>query len=321
VSDVPTGISRFGDRYRAYVKVQDGCRMQCSYCIIPLVRPVLRSRPVSDVLEEVRRLVDNGHREIVLTGIHLGHYGAEAPDWGVDLAGLVRQVVELPGEFRVRISSLEAAEVTAELIAVMADRGDRVCPHLHLSMQSGSDAVLTRMRRRWPAARFLETCAAVRRRLDHPALTTDVIVGFPGETADDFLATCKAAEAAGFSKIHIFRFSPRKGTPAAKMPDRLPAPVVQQRAAELAQLAARLRQRFFEGLVGRELQVLVEEPATDHLGRVLGTCSRYAPVELAGGKEMIGQLVRATAEAVASGRVFATAPGIARPWSTTRAAL
>jgi threonylcarbamoyladenosine tRNA methylthiotransferase MtaB len=337
--DVPDGIATFGSRHRAYVKVQDGCQMPCSYCIIPKVRPVLQSRPVEEVVEEVRRLVAHGHREIVLTGIHLGHYGVDLADGqhngpagrppsppaplpegerGViagrppTLARLVHRLTELDGNFRVRLSSMEAAEATAELIAVLRERPDRVCPHVHLAMQSGSDAVLERMRRRWPARRFLQQCLAVRQALGDPALTTDVIVGFPGETEADFAATCRLVEEVGFSKLHIFRFSPRRGTPAADLPDRVPGPVQQQRAAALAELGEELRRRYFQRLVGRRLQVLVESPIRGDAGRLLGTSGEYAPVELAGGPEQVGQLIEVTAGAVADGRILAagTAPRI-----------
>ncbi len=303
--DVPTGITTFGSRHRAYVKVQDGCRMNCSYCIIPMVRPVLVSRPVDEVLEEIGRLVDHGHREIVLTGIHLGHYGVDLAEQRIDLARLLRRIVGLPGEFRVRISSIEAAEVTPELIAVMADRGDRVCPHLHVSMQSGSDAVLRRMQRRWPAGQLLRRCEQIRRRLDQPGLTTDVIVGFPGETDEDFAATCRVVQQVGFSKLHVFRFSPRQGTTAADMPDRVPEPVKQRRAAELTELGGRLRTCYFRSLAGRPLQVLVETAADDQPGRLRGTSGRYVPVELPGGKQLIGRLAPIIAGEVLEGRIHA----------------
>ena len=311
VMDVPDGIATFGTRHRAYVKVQDGCTLMCSYCIIPYCRSKPTSRPMDDVLKEVARLVDAGHREIVLTGIHLGHYGVSGigDRRSGDLARLVRRIAELPGEFRARISSIEAAEVTAELIAVMADRPDRVCPHLHVSLQSGSDVVLKRMNRRYTAREFLDRCGQIRRRLDHPALTTDVMVGFPGETEADFAATCRVVEEAGFSKAHVFRFSPRQGTPAADMPERVPETVKRRRAAELAELAARLRTRYFEGLVGRQLQVLVERPSADRPGVLLGRSARYAPVELPGGEELIGRLVPVTAEAVVDGRIRAADHG------------
>jgi threonylcarbamoyladenosine tRNA methylthiotransferase MtaB len=316
----PTGISSFGSRHRAYVKVQDGCRMACSYCVIPTVRPVLASRPVAEVLDEVRRLVGHGHREIVLTGIHLGHYGVDLVDAQVDLARLVGRIIDLEGGFRVRISSLEAAEVTLELMALLAKRPDRVCSHLHLSMQSGSDRVLRRMRRRWLAGQFVECCRQIGRSLDQPALTTDVIVGFPGETQEDFAATCRVVEEVGFSKLHVFRFSSRRGTPAADMPDQVPEAVKQQRAVELAAVGERLRRRYFESLAGRRLQVLVETPAGScnahpqmpllgdgsrllHPGLLLGTSDRYTPVELPGDRELLGRLVTVTAGPVVAGRI------------------
>ncbi len=213
VADVPTGISGFGGRQRAYVKVQDGCLLNCSFCIIPSVRPHLASRPVEHIEDEVRRLVAGGYREVVLTGIHLGHYGVEwsrgrsKGDW-CRLSHLLERLVGLPGQFRLRLSSIEATEVTRKLIAVMAANPARICPHLHVSMQSGSDDVLRRMRRRWGRQRFLDRCQLVKEALDAPALTTDVIVGFPGETQRDFDDTCAVCEEVGFSKIHIFPFTP-----------------------------------------------------------------------------------------------------------------
>jgi len=307
VVDPPDGISRFGRRHRAYVKVQDGCRMGCSYCIIPSVRPVLASRAPDEVIAEIGRLVDAGHREIVITGIHLGHYGAELTASEAGLARLVGRIARLDGEFRLRISSIEAAEATPQLLAVMADHPTRICPHLHLSMQSGSDAVLRRMNRRYSVRQFVERCEQVRRQLDRPALTTDVIVGFPGETDADFAATRRVVEAVGFSKVHVFRFSPRQGTPAAEMPDDVAAAVKRRRAAELSQLARRLGHEFFESLVGRRLQVLVETPVESRPGSLRGTSARYAPVELPvempGGNELIGRLVSVNAVAVVEGRI------------------
>jgi threonylcarbamoyladenosine tRNA methylthiotransferase MtaB len=301
--DAPAGLSTFGRRQRAYVKVQDGCAMQCSYCIIPQVRPVLYSRGLDEVREDVGRLVDHGHREIVLVGIHLGHYGLEAGAAGIDLARLVRRLAELDGEFRLRISSLEAGEITPELIQVMADHPRRICPHLHISLQSGSDRVLERMRRRGSAEQCIRRCREVSAALDQPALGADVIVGFPGESEADFAATCQVVAEAGFSKLHVFRFSPRPGTPAVALAGRVPGPVQHRRAAELTDLGGRLRQRFFEGLLGRPLQVLVESPLADRPGVLLGTCERYTPVELPGGQELLGRLVGVTARSIEGGRI------------------
>ncbi len=301
--DIPSGISTFDRRQRAYVKVQDGCAMRCSYCIIPSVRPVLRSRGLDDVLGEVRALAGHGHREIVLVGIHLGHYGLDGGQPALDLARLVRRIAELDGEFRIRISSLDDAEVTPALIEAMADYPWRICPHLHLSMQSGSDRVLERMGRRGSVGQLIECCRELSAALDRPALGADVIVGFPGESDEDFAATCRAVAEVGFSKLHVFRFSPRPGTPAAGLPDRVPGPVQQRRAAELAELGQRLRLRYFQTLLGHPLQVLVEGALPDRPGMLLGTADRYAPVELSGPQDRVGRLVRVTARTVGRGRI------------------
>ncbi len=267
VIDVPTGLDGFSGRHRAYVKVQDGCLLRCSYCIIPHVRPKLTSRPKDQIVDEVRRLVMAGHREVVLTGIHLGHYGVDwnrnkpKEDW-VRLAHLLRDLCELPGEFRIRLSSIEATEVTRELISVMRQHADRIVPHLHLCLQSGSDSVLRRMRRRWGTRMFLDRCRLLRDSLDDPAITTDVIVGFPGETESEFAQTLETCRKAGFSKIHAFPFSPRRGTPAAEMSGQIPKGVRSSRVDQLRGLEAELRSDYFQGLVGKRLQLLVESSRT-----------------------------------------------------------
>jgi threonylcarbamoyladenosine tRNA methylthiotransferase MtaB len=309
VADVPTGLNGFVGRRRAYVKVQDGCLLNCSFCIIPSVRPHLISRPPEHIVDEVRRLIDSGHREIILTGIHLGHYGIEwnrgrpKSEWQ-RLSHLLEKHAALPGQFRIRLSSIEATEVTRELIAVMAAHPQRICPHLHISMQSGSDDVLRRMRRRWGRQRFLDRCRLVSESLDAPALTTDVIVGFPGETEREFADTLAACETAGFSKIHIFPFSARRGTPAAQMPNQITPEVKAERVRQLAELEALLRDRYFSSLQGRDLDVLVESPGDDR-HRVRGTSCRYAPVELPATRASIGQMIRVTAGRVAAGVIQA----------------
>ncbi len=305
VADVPLGISTFGSRHRAYVKIQDGCQMQCAYCIIPQMRPYLASRRPGEAEMEIGQLVENGFREIVLTGIHLGHYGVDASAGGCNLAQLLGRLVALDGDFRIRLSSLEAVEVTDELLEVMAEHPRRICPHLHLSMQSGSNAVLERMRRRWPAEQFLACCQRAQRVLDFPSLTTDVIVGFPGETDEDFAASCRAIEQVGFSRVHVFRFSPRQGTAAATMADQVPEPAKQQRAAELARVAVELRAQYLERLCGRTLDVLVEgtvnivqENTPTHAvclpgqpTMLQGTAERYVSVRWQGDEKLVGQIV------------------------------
>jgi threonylcarbamoyladenosine tRNA methylthiotransferase MtaB len=310
VVDVPTGISGFGDRHRAYIKVQDGCMLRCSFCIIPHVRPRLASRPMEHIVDEARRLVDAGYREIVLTGIHLGHYGV---DWNrarpkhewTRLSHLVARLARLPGEFRLRLSSIEATEVTRELIDVMGEHADRIAPHLHISMQSGSDSVLRRMRRRWGSQRFLDRCRLVQERLERPALTTDIIVGFPGETDAEFDETCQVARQVGFSKIHVFPFSARRGTPAAEMPRQIDGVTKRDRCRRLSELEGELRDAYFRRLAGWRLQVLVESPADGPAGYVQGTSCRYAPVVLPGHAALPGEFATVTAGAVENGRILA----------------
>lgn len=290
VVDVPDGISDFAGRHRAFVKVQDGCMLRCSFCIIPQVRPNLISRSPESIVAEARRLMAAGFRELVLTGIHLGHYGVDfnrgraKQDW-LRLSHLLARLMEIPehphgGPFRVRLSSIEATEVTRELLDVMARHPRRICPHLHVSMQSGSDGVLARMQRRLGARRFIDRCRLAQSMLDEPALTTDIIVGFPGETEAEFAETCAVVEELGFSKVHVFPFSSRRGTPAADMDGHISPEVKADRARRLRQLEANTRQRYYQRLIGRKLDVLIQSPAA--AGRVWGTACRYAPVELAG---------------------------------------
>lgn len=305
VRDIPDGISRFGDRSRAYIKVQDGCMLRCSYCIIPKVRPQLTSRPIGSILDEVHRLVANGYRELVLTGVHLGHYGIDwnwhkpKSDW-IRLADLVRQIAQLDGDFRIRLSSIEATEVTRELLQVMADDPAKICPHLHICLQSGSDTILRRMRRRWSTRLFVDRCRLAAQMLDLPALTTDVIVGFPGETEADFEQTCRVVQEVGFSKIHVFPFSLRQGTAAAQMPDQVPRAIRAQRGQRIAEIERDLRERYFRSLLGRRLRVLVESASDPQRQQAVGTSCRYAPVELTE-PSMAGRLVDVQAEQVIDG--------------------
>ncbi len=310
VVDLPTGISTYANRQRAYVKVQDGCLLRCSFCIIPHVRPNFASRPVAHILNEVQRLVAGGYRELILTGIHLGHYGVEwnrgrsKCDW-IRLATLLQQIAGLPGDFRVRLSSIEATEVTRELIAVMAAYPQKVCPHLHVSLQSGSDVVLRRMHRRWGTKRIIERCRLVQETLDRPALTTDVIVGFPGESDADFAATCRVVREIGFSKMHIFPFSPRHGTPAADMRDQISPPIKAVRLEQLATLETELRDAYYQSLRGMQLRVLIESPVENRPGCMLGTACRYAPVELPGNVTMRKRFADIRAGTATEGRILA----------------
>ncbi|MCO8120549.1 tRNA (N(6)-L-threonylcarbamoyladenosine(37)-C(2))-methylthiotransferase MtaB [Stieleria sp. TO1_6] len=325
VVDVPTGLDGFSGRHRAYVKVQDGCLLRCSYCIIPHVRPELTSRPLEHIVDEVARLTQAGHREVVLTGIHLGHYGV---DWNRNkpreqwtrLSDLVRRLCELPGEFRIRLSSIEATEVTRSLIAVMTEYPHRLVPHVHLCLQSGSDSVLRRMRRRWGTRMFLDRCRMLNEALRQPAITTDIIVGFPGESESEFEQTLQTCRAAGFSKIHAFPFSARRGTPAAEMPDQLAGDLKNERVHRLGELETELRRDYFQSLVGQSLEVLVESDrqlttlnsgaASQRLLR--GTTCRYAPAEWVSehSTHTAGDLVNVVATSADDQRVLVKSTGV-----------
>ncbi|MDG1874987.1 MAG: tRNA (N(6)-L-threonylcarbamoyladenosine(37)-C(2))-methylthiotransferase MtaB [Mariniblastus sp.] len=283
VVDIPNGISGLNNRHRAYVKVQDGCLLRCSYCIIPKVRPDMFSRPMQDVLDECKILIDRGFREVVLTGIHLGHYGVDfnkgkpKSDW-TRLSHLVQAICELSPDVRVRMSSIEATEVTRELIQVMKDYQSQICPHLHVCLQSGSDRILRRMKRRWTRQHIIDRCELVKNELHLPAFTTDAIVGFPGETEADFADTVDACQQIGFSKIHMFPFSPRRGTPAAEMSEQIPKAIKQERGRALLELEKTLQQEYFRELIGQNLQLLVEN--VDAEGCASGTSCRYAPIRV-----------------------------------------
>lgn len=293
----PAGITRFDGHQRAFVKVQDGCLLNCTFCIIPSVRPNVVSRPVEAIVAEVTDLVAGGMQEVVLTGIHLGHYGIDRSkgrpkaEWR-RLWHLLEALNRIPGHFRIRLSSLEAAEARDDLARAMATL-PKVTPHLHLCLQSGSDPILRAMKRRYTAGGFLERVSRLKKTLDRPAFTTDIIVGFPGETDADFEATCAVAREVGFSKIHIFSYSPRAGTPAASYSERVPAGVIAERRDYLRSLERDLAAAYQRTLIGMELDVMIEGEDPHRAGNALGTSCRFAQISLPGYTPSLrGKLVR-----------------------------
>ena len=295
IVDIPTGISRFEGRRRAYVKVQDGCILRCTYCIIPQVRPGLRSRSPEDIEAEVRRLIGNGYREIIITGVHVGHYGVDTTRGRLGVAPfrlphLLKKLDSIPGNWRMRLSSIETAEIDDEFIKVAADC-EHLCPQFHPALQSGSNTVLQRMRRRYSVESFLGKLDRMRETIDRPAFATDVIVGFPGETDAEFEETLETCRRAEFMKIHIFPFSPRTGTPAATYPDQVHGTICQERITRLEQLEREMAERYYRLLVGRRLEVMVEGLSTRE-GWVCGTDRSYVPVELPGTRDDIGRMCR-----------------------------
>jgi threonylcarbamoyladenosine tRNA methylthiotransferase MtaB len=257
------GLSRFAGHQRAFVKIQDGCDAFCSYCVVPYMRPRIWSREPADVLSECARLVAAGHKEIVLCGVFLGAFGRPSTNrgrWNVKpapLAGLVDQVARIPGLWKVRLSSLEPGDVTDDLLEVL--KYHTVAPHLHLPLQSGSPDILSAMNRKYTPREFLETAARLQEQLDRPCLTTDVIVGFPGESQEDFKETLRVAKQAGFGKIHAFAFSAIPGTAAwKKRRQGASASTVKERMGRLARLEAQLAQEYRRSLLGQPMEALVE---------------------------------------------------------------
>ena len=248
-------VSRQAEHTRANVKVQDGCNQFCSYCIIPYARGRVRSRKMEDVLAEVHTLASNGYQEIVLTGIHLSSYGI---DTGENLLELIRAVHQVEGILRIRLGSLEPRIITREFAEGIAAL-PKMCPHFHLSLQSGCNTTLKRMNRRYTAEEYYEKCELLREVFDHPALTTDVIVGFPGETEEEFRESKAFLEKVNFYETHIFKYSRRQGTKAAEMKDQVPEPVKTERSNQLIALGKVNKKAFEDRLIGQTVEVLMEE--------------------------------------------------------------
>lgn len=247
------------DKTRAFLKIQEGCNQFCTYCIIPYARGPLRSRSLESIRTETQRLISAGFKEIVLIGIHLGCYGKENHD-GPTLYDAVKTVLDVPGVQRLRLGSLESVEVEPRLLTLMQEDA-RFCRHLHLPLQSGCDKVLQAMHRPYTTAKFKSLLADIKTKVPDIAITTDVIAGFPGETEADFETTCKFAESCGFSKMHIFPFSARKGTPAEKFAGAVTEAVKKERADILGRIDETIHKTFMQAMVGQTAEVLFEQPA------------------------------------------------------------
>ncbi|MCI8798726.1 tRNA (N(6)-L-threonylcarbamoyladenosine(37)-C(2))-methylthiotransferase MtaB [Acetatifactor muris] len=256
-------LRRTSEHTRAYIKVQDGCNQFCSYCAIPYARGRVRSRRAEDVLREVRGMTEAGYREVVLTGIHLSSYGIDFEgDAGYNgsscLLDLTEKLHEIPGVERIRLGSLEPRIITSETAERMAAM-PKLCPHFHLSLQSGCDNTLKRMNRHYTAGEYYNSVEILRRYFANPAVTTDVITGFPGETEEEFRQTREFLEKVCFYEIHVFKYSRRAGTAAAIMPNQVPEQVKVSRSKELLELTARQSVQFRSGYIGRDAEVLLEE--------------------------------------------------------------
>ena len=276
-------LSELPEHTRAYIKVQDGCNQFCSYCLIPYARGRIRSRDMEDVLSEVKDLSDKGLKEVVITGIHVGSYGVDKGE--PQLIELLEKVNEIPGIERIRMGSIEPRLMSKENVDRLS-KISKLCPHFHLSLQSGCNSVLKRMNRHYTAEEYMKSVALLREAFDRPAITTDVIVGFPGETEEEFEECRKFAEDIAFYEMHVFKYSPRKGTVAAGMPDQLTDRQKSARSDVLIELTERDSKAYRESFIGEELKVLWEDEE-EHKGAkyMIGHTDRYVRVAAKEGTE------------------------------------
>lgn len=266
-------INEFPGRTRAFVKIQDGCENFCSYCIIPFVRGKCRSKNPDEVIDEITDLVNHGYQEVVLTGIHTGNYGV---DLDTNFASLLKRVVAIPGLLRLRISSIEITELTKDVLDVIRD-SSIIVDHMHIPLQAGSNHVLSLMNRKYDLDYYFHKIKEIREVRPNIAITTDVIVGFPGESEEDFLETIDTCKKVGFTKIHVFPYSERKGTKAMELPDHIEPSVKKERARRLLLVSKELECSYYASFVGSEVEVLVEEEKD---GKSYGHTDNYLHVEI-----------------------------------------
>lgn len=273
---------------RAYVKIQEGCDQFCAYCAIPYARGPLRSRSEQDTIDEINMLVERGYKEVILTGIHIGAYGRGVKDETCDLTGLCRRILDETAIERLRIGSLEGIEVTDTLIEMIAN-DERMAKHLHLPLQSGCDRTLSAMRRPYDTEQFREMMRRIRGKVPNIAITTDLMVGFPGETDEDFKESLVFCNDIAFSAMHIFKYSMRSGTPAAAMPDQIDPQIKERRAKQMADVAQKNKLDYERRFIGQTLRILVEEQTKD--GLWTGHSSNYLLVTFPGENIRSGDFV------------------------------
>jgi threonylcarbamoyladenosine tRNA methylthiotransferase MtaB len=285
------GVTHIEGHTRAYIKVQDGCNQFCSYCIIPYARGRVRSRKLQDVLTEIKNLVAQGIKEFVLTGIHLSSYGIDLEQG--NLLGLIQAIAQIEGVKRIRLGSLEPGIITEEFVQGIVEI-PQLCPHFHLSLQSACNDTLKRMNRKYTIEEYMEKCRLLRDYYDNPAITTDVITGFPGETKEEFEITKKHLEEINLYEIHVFKYSKRKGTRAESMPDQVPESVKHDRSMELLEMTKRQKKAFEEHLLGTVEEVLLEEEVTiEEKTYFTGHTMNYVKIGVEGSGLASNQLVMA----------------------------
>ncbi|WP_270456769.1 tRNA (N(6)-L-threonylcarbamoyladenosine(37)-C(2))-methylthiotransferase MtaB [Faecalimonas umbilicata] len=286
-------LTKTAEHTRAYIKVQDGCNQFCTYCIIPYMRGRVRSRRKEEVVEEVSALAANGYKEVVLTGIHLSSYGVDFEEKET-LLSLIQAVHAIEGIERIRLGSLEPRIITEEFASALSAL-PKICPHFHLSLQSGCEETLKRMNRKYSAEEYFEKCMLLRKYFENPALTTDIIVGFPGETEEEFEESRAFVEKVNFYETHIFKYSKRQGTKAAVMPNQVPEPEKTKRSNTLLALDERNRKAYEEQFSGKETEILVEEQMEkDGKTYWIGHTKEYIRLAILSDENLSGRLLRVT---------------------------
>lgn len=278
---------------RAYIKIQDGCNQFCSYCIIPYTRGRVRSRRPDKILAEITRLAGEGIKEFVLTGIHISSYGTDFVDENMDLGWLVHEIEQVPEVARIRLGSLEPRIITRKFLEQIGE-SEKLCPHFHLSLQSACNDTLCRMNRKYTIEEFEEKCEIIRKYFDLPAITTDVIVGFPGETEEEFSTTLENLKRLNLYEIHVFKYSVRSGTVAEKMPNQVPEEKKAARSDVLLSLTAKQKDAYEKSLAGIKDEVLIEEQTgttEDGIGIYAGHTKRYVKMDIQSGKSLVNEIV------------------------------
>lgn len=294
-------ITSYEEKTRAVLKIQEGCDRYCSYCIIPYARGPIRSRKPEDVIGQVHALVEAGFQEFVLTGIHVASYGRDIE--GANLLSLIGHIHAIEGVKRIRLGSLEPTLLTEEFVTTIKAM-PKVCRHYHLSLQSGNDSTLKRMNRRYDTHQYREIVNRLREHIPHVAITTDIMVGFPGETQEEFKGTMDFVKDIGFSRIHVFKYSPREGTPAARYKDQVPENIKEIRSQELIDLGQKMETDYLHSFIGREELVLFEEESREREGWYEGYTDHYIRVAVQGDEGLIGTIIPVTLQEEHRGKII-----------------
>ena len=297
-------VTSYSDRTRAYIKIQEGCSQFCSYCIIPYARGPIRSRPEDEVIREAERLAENGFCELVLTGIHVASYGRDLKN--TSLEKIICEIAKIDKVKRIRLSSIEPMTLDEKFLDAVSAAGDKLCHHFHISLQSGCDATLTRMNRKYLSADFEKIVSGLRTLFPDVAITTDIMVGFPGETEEEFAESLAFANKISFADMHVFSYSPRRGTPAAVMDNQVSPTVKHERSAIMIEAAKNNRDKFLNGFIGQKVEVLFEQQHAHMEGFYEGKTKNYITVVCRSENDLSGKFANVICNEVSDGVIFAS---------------